>query len=67
VAGGVADAEEDGLVVLGGALKRFGSPGIPVDRIVLVLKQVGAGFLRESILHLFLVSFRDGYLTWPTM
>ena len=49
VAGGVADRQQDRLV---GALRlgqRLRSPWPPVDRIVLVLQQIRAGFLRQAV------------------
>ena len=42
VAGRIANAEKDGLVLALGALERFAAPRKPVHRIVGVLKQVGA-------------------------
>ena len=51
VAGRVADAEEDGLVLGPRAAQRLVAPGIPVDRIVRVLQQVRRGFLREAVRH----------------
>ncbi len=49
VASGVADRQEDGLVL--GTRFREGlfAPGKPVDRIVGVLEQVGAGFAGEAV------------------
>jgi hypothetical protein len=49
VAGGVADAEEDGFVFLTGAGEGFLAPGIPIHRIVLVLEQVGRFFARQPV------------------
>jgi hypothetical protein len=37
MAGGVPDAEEDGLVLLAGVLEGLLSPGIPIHRVVGVL------------------------------
>ncbi len=51
VAGRVADREEDRAVFVAGARQRLLAPGVPVDRVVAVLKQVGAGLQRESIGH----------------
>ena len=51
VAGGVADAEEDGLVFVAGLLEGFRPPGEPVDGVVGVLEEVGAGFVGESVGH----------------
>ena len=34
-----------------GALQRLRAPGIPVDRVVGVLEEVGTGFLREPVCH----------------
>ena len=42
VAGGVADAEEDGLVLGAGLLQGLRPPGVPVHRVVGVLQQVRA-------------------------
>ena len=49
VARGVADREEDGLVVLPRAREGVVAPGIPVDRICRVLKQVGAALARQAV------------------
>ena len=43
VTSGIADAQKDGLVLLTCGLEGLGSPCIPVDRILGVLQQVGAG------------------------
>ena len=45
VAGGVSDAQENRLVFLPGAGQRLLAPGIPVDRIVCVLEEIGGGFV----------------------
>jgi hypothetical protein len=49
VAGVVADAEEDRLVLRFGARQRFVAPGVPIDRVVPVLEQIGAGFVRQAV------------------
>ncbi len=49
VAGGIADGEQDRLVGAAGLLQRGGAPRAPVDRIVLVLKQVGARLCGELV------------------
>ncbi len=51
VACGVADAQEDRLVVTLRLLESLGSPRVPVDRICGVLEEVGAGFVRETVRH----------------
>ena len=51
VAGGIADAEQDGLVFGLRPLQRLRPPGIPVHRVVGVLQQVGAGFVNQSVGH----------------
>ena len=53
VAGRVADREQDRPVLLAGPLQRLGAPGVPVDRVVAVLEQVGAGLLGEAVGHRF--------------
>ena len=53
VAGGISDGEENGTVFFFRELQRFLPPGVPVDRVVGVLQQVGAGFVKESIRFLF--------------
>ena len=45
VAGGVADAEEDGLVLGAGLGRASSTPGIPVHGVMGVLEQVGAGLV----------------------
>ena len=49
VAGGVADAQQDGLAFRARALERLGSPRIPVDGVVRVLAQVRARFVRQAV------------------
>ena len=49
VAGRVADREKDGLVLLLGLREGLDTPGIPVDRIVLMLFEVGTEFLGEAV------------------
>ena len=43
VACGVADRQEDGAVLLAGQCQGFVAPGVPVDGVVRVLEEVGAG------------------------
>ena len=49
VAGRVADREQDRLVLGAGARERLLAPRVPVHRVVGVLEEVGAGFLREAV------------------
>ena len=49
VAGGVADREEDRLVLRARAREGLVAPGIPVDGIGGVLQQVGAALARQSV------------------
>ncbi len=49
VAGGVADREEDRLVLGLGPGQGFGPPGEPVDRVVLVLEEVRAGLAAQAV------------------
>jgi len=49
VAGGVTDGKEDGLIFFSGLLKGSLTPGIPVDRIMSVLKEVRAFLAYEGI------------------
>ena len=51
VARGVADAQEDRPVLAGGQLQRLRPPRVPVDGVVGVLLQVGAGLGGESVGH----------------
>ena len=51
VAGGIADAEEDGFIFRLGLFEGFRAPGIPVDGVVGVLEEVGAGLVGESVGH----------------
>ena len=53
VAGGVSDAQEDGLILGSRLLHRLRSPGVPVDRIVGVLQQVGARLAGKMVGHAF--------------
>jgi hypothetical protein len=49
VAGGIADADKDGLVLFLGPCQCFFSPGIPVDRIVSMLEQVRTGLVDKLV------------------
>ena len=49
VAGGVADAEQDRLVLRARPRQRLLAPGMPVHRVVGVLQEVGAGAVGESV------------------
>ena len=49
VAAAVADREEDHLAFLAGFFECFGSPGEPVDGVVSVQQQVGAGLVGQPI------------------
>ena len=49
VAGGVADGEKDGLILPGGGEKCLLPPGIPVDRVIRVLEQVGGLFPAQAV------------------
>ena len=51
VAGRVADREQDRLVLRAGALERVIPPRVPVDGVVGVLEEVGAGLLGEPVGH----------------
>ena len=50
VAGGIADREQDRLVGFLRLGQRGGPPGAPVDGVVLVLQEIGAGFRAELVL-----------------
>ena len=49
VAGGVADGEEHGLVLVARLREGVLAPGVPVHRVVSVLEEVRARFLREAV------------------
>ena len=51
VTGGIADAEEDGLILPAGFLEGNGAPGIPIDRVIGVLAQVGGKGVGEVVGH----------------
>jgi hypothetical protein len=51
VAGGVADGEEDRHVPLGRLGQGLLAPRLPVHRVVLVLEEVGGGFVRQAVRH----------------
>ncbi len=51
VAGGIADAEEDGLILPAGLFEGLGGPGVPVDRVSGVLAQVGGEGRGEVVGH----------------
>ena len=58
VAGRVADRQEDRAVVRLRAGQRLRAPRVPVDRVVRVLEQVGAGLLGQAIGHARMVPAR---------
>ena len=49
VARGVSDGQEDGLVLATGSLEGLLSPGVPIDRVVRMLKQVRALLIRQAV------------------
>ncbi len=49
VAGGVADGQEDGLVLRLGRGEGGLAPGVPLDRVVGVLQQIGAFFVDQAV------------------
>ncbi len=49
VTGGVADGKQDRLAALLCIRQRFGSPRPPIDRIVFVLKEIRARFVRKPV------------------
>ena len=51
VAGRIADGEENGLVLLPSPGQGFLPPWVPIHRVLGVLKEVGAGFLGQSVRH----------------
>ena len=51
MAGGIADREQDRLVLRLGFRERGRVPGLPVHRVVPVLEQIGARGLGEAIAH----------------
>ena len=51
VAGRVADRQQDRLVLFAGRRQRFLAPRPPMDRVVFMLLQVGAGFVGEAVCH----------------
>ena len=53
---GVADADEDRLVLASRGFKRLRSPRIPVHRVMGMLQQVGAGFVDQAIRMLVLAA-----------
>lgn len=51
VAGAVADAQKDGLVLVPGFLKGLAAPGVPVHGIFRVLQEIGAGLAGQVVAH----------------
>ncbi len=49
VTGAVADGQENELFLFLGLLERLRPPGIPVDRVVGVLQEIGAAFLGKPV------------------
>jgi hypothetical protein len=52
MAGGITDGEKDGLVILPGLTKGFFAPGIPVDGIFGMLKEIRAFFPDQMIIRM---------------
>jgi len=59
MAGGITNREKDRLVFAARLGKRFFAPGIPIDRIMRVLKQVRGLLMRQPVcvLRLCLLNF----------
>src|SRR6516165_12500734 len=53
VASGVADRKENRFVLPPGLLESFGSPGIPIHRVVSVLEKIRTLLVKETIRMLF--------------
>ena len=51
MAGGIADRQQDRLVLGARFDQRLRAPGIPVHRVGGVLQEIGAGFAREPVRH----------------
>jgi hypothetical protein len=49
--GGVPYTQKNGLIFISSFLKRFFSPGVPIHRMMLVLKEIGTGFMGKAISH----------------
>ena len=49
VTGRVADREQDRFIVLLGPVEGFVAPGVPVDRVMGMLQEVGARFQQETV------------------
>jgi hypothetical protein len=49
VAGGIADAQEDGLVLPASPFQGLRPPGVPIHRVMGVLLQIGAGALEQAV------------------
>jgi hypothetical protein len=49
MAGGIANGEKYGLVLLLGQLNRLFAPGMPIDRIEGMLQKIGAFFIDEMV------------------
>ncbi len=50
MAGGIADAKKDGLVLSPRNLKRLVTPGVPLDGVVCMLQKIGTGLMNEFVL-----------------
>src|SRR5204862_2061850 len=50
VAGGIADRQQDRLILLLGLGERFGPPWPPIHRIMLMLQKIGAGLAAKAVL-----------------
>lgn len=50
MAGGIADRKKDRLIGRGGLVQGCFAPGAPMDRVVLMLKEIGACFPIKDVL-----------------
>ena len=56
VAGGITDAEKDGLIFTPGFFKRFVSPRIPVNRVGGMLEQIRRSGCGKMVGHAFIIT-----------
>ena len=59
VAGRVADREQDRLVLRPSPVQRLGTPLVPVDGVVGVLQEIGAGGLGQPVGHISRLGLRE--------
>ena len=62
VAGGIPDAQKNGLLLPPRGFKRFRAPGVPVHGVLRVLEQIGADLVLQTVHCEFLSAAKSCFL-----